>query len=274
LIYLSTLSYLDPRDRPAFASDPYQRIFFSDILVAHEVAHQWWGNQVASTGYQDEWLMEALANYSALMLLEKRKGPKAVDEVLEMFREHLLAKTAAGKTVEATGPIRLGLRLESSEAPGAWRTITYEKGTWILHMLRRRLGDAAWNQLLGRIAREYRGKRLRVREFLAEAAGLLPATDPDPRLENFAGTWIEGTGIPTLRLIPGKVAGQGVIEQSGVDEDFSVDVPVEIQYRGGKSETRWVRTEGASTSYPWKLAGPVLRITLDPQSAVLAIKQR
>jgi hypothetical protein len=274
LIYLSTLAYLPPRDRPQFANQGMQQVFFSDILVAHEVAHQWWGNQVASTGYQDEWLMEALANYSALMLLEKRKGPKAVDEVLEMFREHLLAKTAAGKTVEATGPIRLGLRLESSEAPGAWRTITYEKGTWILHMLRRRLGDAAWNQLLGRIAREYRGKRLRVREFLAEAAGLLPATDPDPRLENFAGTWIEGTGIPTLRLIPGKVAGQGVIEQSGVDEDFSVDVPVEIQYRGGKSETRWVRTEGASTSYPWKLAGPVLRITLDPQSAVLAIKQR
>ena len=274
LIYLSTLSYLDPRDRPAFASDPYQRIFFSDILVAHEVAHQWWGNQVASTGYQDEWLMEALANYSALMLLEKRKGAKALDAVLEIFREHLLTKTAAGKTVEATGPIRLGLRLESSEAPGAWRTITYEKGTWILHMLRRRLGDMAWNRLLGKIAGEYRGRRLRTEEFLNEAAKLLPGSDPDPRLENFAGTWIDGTGIPALRLAPGKVAGQGVIEQSEVDEEFSVDVPVEIQYRGGKTETRWVRTDGASTPYQGKLGGAVVKITLDPLGSVLATKGR
>jgi hypothetical protein len=274
LIYLSTLSYLDPRDRPAFANDPYQRIFFSDILVAHEVAHQWWGNQVASTGYQDEWLMEALANYSALMLLERRKGARAVDAVLEIFREHLLAKTAAGKTVEATGPIRLGLRLESSEAPGAWRTITYEKGTWILHMLRRRLGDAAWKQLLGRIAGEYRGRRLSTAAFLAEAARLLPGSDPDPKLENFSGTWIEGTGIPALRLTPGKVAGQGVVEQSGVEEEFSVDVPVEIQYRGGKTETRWVRTDGASTPYQWKLQGPAAKVTLDPLGSVLATKGR
>jgi hypothetical protein len=274
LIYLSTLSYLDPRDRPAVANDQYQRIFFSDILVAHEVAHQWWGNQVASTGYQDEWMMEALANYSALMMLEKRKGAKAIDPVLEIYRQHLLAKTAEGKTVDSVGPIRLGLRLESSEAPGAWRTITYEKGTWILHMLRRRLGDVAWNQLLGKIAREYKGRRLSAALFLEEAAKLLPKTDPDPKMENFAATWIQGTGIPSLRLAPGKVPGQGTIEQSEVDEDFSVDVPVEIQYRGGKTETRWVRTDGASTAFQWKLAGPVAKITLDPHSAVLATKIR
>lgn len=275
LIYLSTISYLDPRDRPAaVANDLYQRIFFSDILVPHEVAHQWWGNQVASTGYQDEWLMESLANYSALMMMEKRKGAKSIEPVLDIYRQHLVAKTAAGKTVDSVGPIRLGLRLETSDAPGAWRTITYEKGTWILHMLRRRLGDAAWNQLLGKVAQGYRGKRLSAVLFLEEAAKLLPKSDPDPKLENFASTWIQGTGIPALRLVPGKTPGQGTIEQSEVDEEFSVDVPVEIQYRGGKSETRWVRTDGASTPFQWKLTGPVLKITLDPQGAVLATKGR
>jgi hypothetical protein len=130
----------------------------------------------------------------------------------------------------------------------------------------------AWNRLLGKIAGEYRGRRLRTEEFLNEAAKLLPGSDPDPRLENFAGTWIDGTGIPALRLAPGKVAGQGVIEQSEVDEEFSVDVPVEIQYRGGKTETRWVRTDGASTPYQWKLGGAVARVTLDPQGAVLGTK--
>ena len=82
------------------------------------------------------------------------------------------------------------------------------------------------------------------------------------------------TDIMRLRLAPGKVAGQGVIEQSEVDEEFSVDVPVEIQYRGGKTETRWVRTDGASTPYQGKLGGAVVKITLDPLGSVLATKGR
>ncbi len=274
LIYLSTLSYLEPRDRPASTDDVYQRLFFSDILVAHEVAHQWWGNQVASSSYQEEWMMEALANYSALMLLEKRKGIKVLDQVLDGYRQHLLSKTKAGKTIDSVGPIRLGLRLESSEAPQAWRMITYEKGTWILHMLRRRLGDAAWNQLLAKVVREYQGRRLSAAGFLQEAARLLPKGDVDPKLENFAGTWINGTGIPTLKLSASKVLGQGTIEQSEVDEEYSVDVPVEIVYRGGKTETQWIRTDGASTSYRLKLAGVPVKVTLDPQNAVLATKGR
>ena len=274
LIYLSTLSYLDARDRPASTDDVYQRLFFSDILVAHEVAHQWWGNQVASAGYQEEWMMEALANYSALMLLEKRKGVKIMDQVLDGYRQHLLSKTTAGKTIDSVGPIRLGLRLESSEAPQAWRMITYEKGTWILHMLRRRLGDAAWGQLLGKIVREYQGRKLTAAAFLQEAARLLPKGDIDPKLENFAGTWISGTGIPTLRLSASKVLGQGTIEQSEVDEEFSVDVPVEIVYRGGKSETRWIRTDGSSTPYRLKLNGVPVKVSLDPQNAVLVTKGR
>lgn len=274
LIYLSTLSYLDPRDRPAFANDAYQRVFFSDILVAHEVAHQWWGNQVASSGYHEEWMMEALANYSALMLVEKHKGMKGVDQILDFYRQHLLAKTTEGKSIDSVGPIRMGLRLETSEAPQAWRTITYEKGTWILHMLRRRLGDAGWLQLLRSIASSYREQRLSATRFLGEASRLLPKGDPDPKLENFASTWISGTGIPTLKLVPGKVPGQGSILQSEVDEEFSVDVPIEFIYPGGKKETRWVRTDGANTPFQFRLPAVPVRVTLDPSNSVLAVKGR
>src|SRR5205814_1667624 len=74
LVYLSTLSYLDPAERPAGARSDAAQTFFSDLMVAHEVAHQWWGNVVSSKSYQDEWLMESLANYSALLWLEKKKG--------------------------------------------------------------------------------------------------------------------------------------------------------------------------------------------------------
>jgi hypothetical protein len=69
LVYLSTLSYLDPSERPSSTRNSLQQTFFSELLQSHEAAHQWWGNVVTSAGYQDEWIMEALANYSALLYL-------------------------------------------------------------------------------------------------------------------------------------------------------------------------------------------------------------
>ncbi len=93
LVYLSTLSYLQPGQLPPSMRDSTHQLFFSDLMEAHEVAHQWWGNVVISAAYQDEWMLEALASYSALLWLEKKKGPKAVDGVLEGYRDHLEQRT-------------------------------------------------------------------------------------------------------------------------------------------------------------------------------------
>src|SRR5579885_3180518 len=155
LVYLSTLSYLDPSQRPAILRDPSHQLFFSELIEAHEVAHQWWGNVVTASSYQDEWMMEALASYSALLWLEKKKGTKAMENVLDEYREHLLAKDEQGRTTESSGPIIWGPRLESTGNNDAWRTITYEKGAWIFHMLRRRLGDERFMKMLAELRKRY-----------------------------------------------------------------------------------------------------------------------
>jgi hypothetical protein len=275
LIYLSTISYLPPRDRPAFASDSMQQTFFSDLLVAHEVAHQWWGNAVSTTGYRDEWIMEALANYSALMLLERKRGAKVVDDVLARYREHLTEKRDGAPALDAAGPIRLGARLESSETPGAYRALVYEKGTWIVHMLRKRLGDAAFNALLKEIYGKYARQRFTTGDLRTLAAAKLPAGTIDKSLENFFAAYVEGTGIPALTLRAkitrtAKGATAAVeIDQAGVDEDFSIDVPVEIDYGRGKVETRWVRTDGARTGVTFALAALPLKVSLDSRNTIL-----
>jgi hypothetical protein len=83
LLYLSTLTFLDEKERPESVRSNTLRLFYSEILSAHEAAHQWWGNLVGAATYHDEWISEALANYSAIMVLERRKGAKAADQVLE-----------------------------------------------------------------------------------------------------------------------------------------------------------------------------------------------
>ena len=86
-----------------------EQTFYSELLETHEVAHQWWGNLVVPASYHDDWLIESLANYSALLLLERRKGVKALDAVLDDYRTHLLSQDRGRPYAGVRGPHRLGL---------------------------------------------------------------------------------------------------------------------------------------------------------------------
>ena len=279
LLFLSTLYYLNPEERPAAVRHSPDLTLFLDLLGPHETAHQWWGNMVAGATYHDEWLMESLANYQALLYMEKRRGTRFIDSVLDLYRQHLLEKTSEGRTLESTGPITWGTRLETSAAPDAWRIITYEKGTWILHMLRRKMGDERFQSLLGELIRKYRLRTLATEELQEEAKAWLPPKSPDAGLESFFDTWVYGTGIPTLKLdcaIHGK-AGRyqvaGTLTQSDVSDEFSTAVPVEIQFANGPPLTQWVMTAPGAVKFQVKVPRRPVRVVLDPQNSVLAVKR-
>ena len=279
LLYLSTITYLNPEERPASVRSESQQTFFSEILSAHETAHQWWGNVVTSAGYQDDWIMEALANYSALLFLEKRKGARALESVLTEYKNHLLAKTEEGRRTDSAGPVIWGARLENSRVPGAWRTIIYEKGSWIMHMLRWRTGDERFLAMLGEMRRRYQYRAITTEQFRLLAAQFLPARSPDPQLEAFFDQWVYGTGIPTLKFNH-SVRGQapslrisGTVTQSDADEDFSVYVPIEVQFGKGRSVTHWVRTVAGPAPFSLTVRQAPSKILLDPANSVLAVRK-
>jgi hypothetical protein len=275
LIYLSTMSYLAPQQRAIRHLDAHGRLFFSEILQAHETAHQWWGNVVTSAGYHDEWLMEALADYTALLYLENKEGSQPVALALDTYKGNLLEKTASDKTVESTGPIVLGLRLENSQTPQAYHAITYGKGSWIMHMLRRRMGDQSFLAMLAELRKEYERKPLSTEDFRLLAARFLPAHSPDSDLENFFDQWVYGTGIPSLKLnyaVKGKGAAlrlDGTVTQSDVDSGFSINVPVEIQLAKGKTLTQWVSTASDPVAFSVPLHQPPVKVQLDPNFSIL-----
>src|SRR5260370_39230284 len=102
-------------------------------MRTHETAHQWWGDAVDWISYRDEWIIEALANYSALMMLEK-DDPQSMKIGLDYYKSQLLRQAGSGIVSDA-GPVTLGTRLSSSQFPQAYERVVYGRGTWIIHML-------------------------------------------------------------------------------------------------------------------------------------------
>jgi hypothetical protein len=276
LIYLSTLAYVKAIPGASIGgANASSEMFFQDVLQAHEVAHQWWGNRVTPATYRDNWLMEALANYSALLYLEKRRGTRSLEIMLDNYRSNLLAKNEAGQVVDSAGPIVLGTRLETSQEPRAWRAITYGKGSWIMQMLRGRMGDQRFLALLAEISRRYDRKDITTEEFRQLAAEYLPAKSDDPKLESFFEQWVYGTGIPAIKLtwtVKGAAPNlrlTGTVTQSGVDGDFTAAVPVEIAIAKGRTMTQWVRSAEVPVTFTMALQAAPLKVTLDPHHALL-----
>jgi hypothetical protein len=268
LIYLSTLSYLEEAQRPLDVQEKRQRTFFSDLMAAHEVAHQWWGNVVAPQGYQDEWMMEGLAHYSALMWLEKKRGSAAMLAELNDFRTDLLASSSDGGTMDSFGPLTWGYRLESARDADTWRTVTYEKGAWIFHMLRRRLGDEKFLAMLGELRRRFERKLVTTQDLQALVKEFAASGEP---MDGFFDSWVRSTGIPAVRVrfstagrAPSvRVSGTVAYEQSaqrGVASDFASEIPLEITLPNGQRRIEWVRSAEHGEAFSFTLPQVPTRI--------------
>jgi aminopeptidase N len=216
--------------------------FFSQLLLPHELAHQWWGNIVIPSDYRSYWIVEAMSNYSALQYLEQVDGGSVSDAILAGYRRDLTTPRANGELVDSNGPVTFDERLLNNFGVGPWHDILYEKGTWIFHMLRERMGAAAFHDFQLRVLRDFANRPLSNEDLREEAARFIPANQPDRKLTSFFDTWVYGTGIPTLSI------NGNNLHVTGVPESYIVDVPLQC---GVKNITRWVRaTEGDSEVPP------------------------
>ena len=271
MIYLPTMMYLNPEEMTARTGSHIDQAFMGQVLCAHEAAHQWWGNIVTTDSYHHEWLMESLANYSALMFLESKMGPKAVEKALDTYRAELLVKGPDGATAESQGPVVEGRRLETSSVPDAANAVLYGKGTWILHMLRRRMGDANFLKMLAELRRRYEWKTITTDQFRLLCAEFLPPGSPDRKLTAFFEQWVYDTGMPALKLSYSVVGSKltGTVTQTDAPEDFTVTVPVEIRTGAGKPIVKMVRTSAGAVKFTAEVPGPSAKAILDPGYSIL-----
>ncbi len=298
LVFLSSFAFLSPQEQTDLRLDPVTRTLDSQVLV-HETAHQWWGDLVFWKSYRDQWLSEGLANYASLMMLEQQ-SPAQFRQVLEKYRRDLLSKNKDGEWLRDAGPVTLGQRLESSHFPDGYDAISYERGTWLFHMLRMMLRDSetASRSRKGRAntptnadepffralrkARErYAGKSMSTEELVQVFEEELPRPlwyENRRKLDWFLKGWIEGTAIPKLEAREIRITKKtvvatitGVIVQKDVPDDLVTAVPVYATTAGGALVFLGeVLADGAETAFRLTAPSDARKIVLDPKQTILS----
>jgi hypothetical protein len=295
LIFLSSYCFLSPQEKQRLENDPARRLI-SEQVIAHETAHQWWGDLVIWNGYRDQWIMEGLANYSAMMLLESR-DPAKFRAVMQKYRDDLLAKNRKGMPLMDAGPVTLGVRLSSSQLPEGYSGVSYGRGTWLFHMLRTMMRDSEpkssrgavrtktaaeepFLRALRKLRLDYEGRPVSTGELMAVFEAELPATlsyEGRKSLDWFYEGWVNGTAIPALNLRNLKFTDKGTttlvsgtIAQEHAPEDLVTAIPLYASLAGKNIFLGHVFAEGREI--PFRISAPAgtRKILLDPEQTLLS----
>jgi hypothetical protein len=289
LVYLSTLSFLPKTQRSELGMSKEGGDPLGPTMIAHEIAHQWWGNLLGWQTYHDQWLSEGLADYAAALFLEQGKdGNHQFRNLLRLYKGDLLAKTSEGATIESGGPIWLGQRLSSSLDPEGYSNIVYKKACWVLHMLRGLMtdpktgSDARFFRMLHDFVTRYQGQAVSTEDFIHHAEKYMtPESDLEGnhKLDWFFDEWVYDTGIPAYTLktdvrahATGSYIVQGTITQGNVPKDFEMPVRVVALYAGNKRATLGQAVVGASGA-TFKFTAPQkpLRVMIDEENLLAVV---
>ncbi len=242
---------------------------FSDVpgfFLAHELAHQWWGQAVAPANYRERWLSEAWAQYAAALWARESGGEATFRQILDRFARWAFRYSDAG-------PINLGHRLGHIRGnPQIFRAVVYDKGGYVLHMLRTIVGDLAF----------FRGVRDFQRQHLFAKAGtddlreaLEAASGQD--LRPYFDEWIYGTTLPTLRygwrVEPGASRSRTTVHIEALDLPGPVPLAVTLVTDAGREE-RTVSLPARGGTFTFDSATRPRRVELNADRSLLLRVQR
>jgi len=232
--------------------------------LQREAALQWWGLTVGLKSFDDAWLSQGLAEFSAFTLRESKLSGAQLDNL----RRELLEKSL---TFEQTASLsRTPTVLDDQSV--AYQYLMFGKGAFVFILLRDTLGEQKFNQLLRNYLQQYRGKNASIDEFeklTTQVAGV--------PMRYFFARWVEGTGVPEfttdyqiIRTRGGKFVTRGTVKQNY----DNLRLPLELQLRAegeGGLKTVTVQIDDASADFNIESDGRPLEVVIDPNHKILRI---
>ncbi len=261
IVFPSTLFDAKTSPRMSRAFNIPERL---EDVVAHEIAHQWFGDSVTESTWADLWLSEGFATYFAGLFVQKHDGEEA-------FRAYM--RRAADTYFNYEKTTRTPIHdTETEDLMHLLNANNYQKGAWVLHMLRGRLGDYAFFRGLRIYYQAHKDATANSEDL---RAALEKASGKD--LKGFFARWVYGTGHPIyeLSLATAEYSGAGgtlmvTLKQTQPGEAFLDPVPIEVTSKGSTRHL-WIEPTSKATtaSFQFSKDGLPTAVRLDPDDTLL-----
>ncbi|RYY59557.1 MAG: M1 family peptidase [Chitinophagaceae bacterium] len=169
-----------------YAENTVNGLADNEALIAHETAHQYFGDMVTEINFSHVWLSEGFASYMTQLFLESKYGADSLAKRMATDRQSIISFSRQKK---------LPVIDTVSQYMALLNTNSYQKGSWILHMLRRETGDSVFRQTIRDYYRTYAGKN-------ASSADLQKMFEQSIKhpMDTFFHQWLRVPGQPDLEI--------------------------------------------------------------------------
>jgi aminopeptidase N len=231
-------------------------------VIIHEVAHQWFGNAVTEYDWDDVWLSEGFATYFTLLFIEHQYGRDEFLQGLLASRDQILPFVAENPDYRIVHDNLVDMGQVTTGAG------TYQKGSWVLHMLRGVVGDDAFWEGIQSYYREFQDRNATTADFrrhMEEASGI--------DLETFFRQWLYSGGLPEYRGGWSYDAAAGTIEieieqvqRSGHAFEMPIQVAIDVD---GTRRIQTLDVSGTRNRFTIAVSAEPDAVVLDPDTWVL-----
>ncbi|WP_394749711.1 M1 family metallopeptidase [Spongiimicrobium salis] len=222
-------------------------------LIAHEIAHQWFGNSATENSWNHVWLSEGFATYFAILYQEQRYGNDKRKEELRLDRKQIHSYYDTNPSPIVDNTIIDPLKVLSPN--------TYQKGGWVLNMLRHRLGDETFWKGIRAYYKTYENANALTQDFRA-----VMETVSGENLEDFFQQWLFTKGYPEISwkwsYRKGKITVSIQQKQSHALFHFPLEIGIT---QGGKTEIKKIQINSKQQSFEFSASQKPDSLELDPE---------
>ncbi|NQW78615.1 MAG: M1 family peptidase [Chitinophagaceae bacterium] len=230
-------------------------------VVIHEIAHQWFGNAITETTWDDAWLSEGFATFFTLLFIENEYGK-------EEYTKGIIKARKSVYDMSVKMPDFSIVSERTAEKEDVTSGITYQKGAWVIHMLRNLMGDANFKKGIQNYYAKYFNANTTTSEFRAE---MEKVSGKDLKL--FFKQWLYQPINPTINASWKYDASAKKLNlQLHQAQKFLYNIPVEIGYYKKGATTPTILTMNLKDKdqvFSFSLAAAPEKLELDPRAVLL-----
>jgi aminopeptidase N len=228
-----------------------------EATVAHEISHQWFGDNLTETGFEHLWLSEGFATYLSHLFIESKYGGDTLAKEMLVDRQKVISDFGKLKT-----PV---VDLQTKNYMDLLNSNSYQKGSWVLHMLRYVVGDSIFWKGIRNFYSLYAGRNASTEDFRKVMESV-----SGQKLEQFFKQWLYTAGHPQLDISYSFKNKQfEVIIHQKQPTLFSFVLPINIITSDEGTLTKSTKISERTTTFKLPLSKEPLKMVADPNTTLL-----